>query len=116
LEVARKTFFEDDEFRKIGAGSGILRPIRRDLPRESGVAGEDQNGRAIHAYRRFLALQIANLRPQRQALPSTNAASRVSTGNYCWFPPTGSPEATGRSRRAISFALRSGVHRPRTLE
>src|ERR1019366_2040670 len=58
LEVARKAFVEHDEFRSkfrtMGMGSGILWPIGGDLPRKGGVAGKDQNGRAIHAYRCFL--------------------------------------------------------------
>src|ERR1700686_1214626 len=58
LEAAREAFVEHDEFGTIGTGSGILGPIRGNLPREAGVAGEDQDGRAMDAHGRFLALQV----------------------------------------------------------
>jgi len=58
LEVAREASVEDNEFRTIGMRSGMLGPIRGNLPREGGVAGKDQDGRAIGAHRRFLARQV----------------------------------------------------------
>ena len=58
LQVAGETFVEHDEFRTIRMRSGILRPIRRNFPREGGIAGKDQDGRAVHTHRRFLALCI----------------------------------------------------------
>src|SRR5208337_3352990 len=60
LEAAREALVEDDEFRTIGMGSGIVGPMRGNLAREGGVAGKDQDGRAIAAHRRFLALQIGH--------------------------------------------------------
>ena len=48
FEAARETFVEHGEFRTMAVGSGIPWPIRGDLAREGGVAGEDQYGRAIH--------------------------------------------------------------------
>src|ERR1700675_819892 len=50
FEVAGEAFVEDDEFRAIGTASGILGPIRGNLAREGGVAGKDQDGRAMHAH------------------------------------------------------------------
>jgi hypothetical protein len=58
LETAREAFVEHDEFWTIGTRSGILWPIRGNFPREAGVAGEDQDGRAMDAHGRFLALQV----------------------------------------------------------
>src|SRR5271166_1087779 len=53
LEVARETFLEHNEFRRLG--SGIRGPLRGNLARENGVAGKDQDGRAIWAHGHFLA-------------------------------------------------------------
>src|ERR1700687_4332707 len=78
LEAAREAFVEHDEFWTIGTGSGILRPIRGNLPREAGVAGEDQDGRAMDAHGRFLALQVGF---SGRLISCRDAASPVSTGD-----------------------------------
>ena len=57
LKIARETFVEHDKFRTLGMGRMILRPMRGDLARERGVAGKDQDDRAICTHRRFLARQ-----------------------------------------------------------
>ncbi len=77
LEAAREAFVEHDEFRTIGTGSGILGPVCSNLPREAGVAGEDQDGRAMDAHGRFLALQVG----PGAADSLRDGASPVCTGN-----------------------------------
>src|ERR1019366_6733690 len=90
LEVARQALVEHDELRPTGmrggTRSGFLGPSCAYVPREGGVAGQDQDSRAFCAHGRFLTRPIGTsdflwrrgwprLRPRRRR------ASPVSTGD-----------------------------------
>ena len=61
LEAAGETFVKHDEFRNIGIGSGVLRPIRGNLAREPGSLGKDRTLMRFMLYGRFPAPQVYRL-------------------------------------------------------